>query len=372
MTEISSYDDPQVPLIVNLIRSSVETDSASPALVSAVERLANVICAPPDDDDDAPFLTVIVRTQGRRLRALEDSLLCLAAQTDQDFEVIIVGHNMPAPELAELRADVAAFDPEFQARVRIDTVEGGTRAAPLNRGLELARGHYFAVFDDDDLLFGNWVETFHGLSQQHPGVPIRALVANQRLRPEAWTGHDGGFRTTSWPLLEFPATFEWFEHFLQNRSPFMSWAFPMTLVRFFGKRFDDELVVCEDWDFILRSTQLLGVVDAPQITSIYRRWEGGGESSYSAHDRAEWAASEARVLDRFRHRPLTIPPGDLDGLRQRMLLVEALHGYSVLFRGHELRQPLKAGWSVASPTIRFAVRVRNRLRRMRPGTTGKG
>lgn len=366
MTDLPNDTTPLEPLIVDFVRSSVDMDRAHPALIEAVDRLARVITTPLDDDDDRPFLTVIVRTQGRRLRALEDSLLCLAAQSDQDFEVVIVGHDMPDAALEELRGDVEAFDPDFRDRVTITSVEGGTRAAPLNRALDLARGHYFAVFDDDDLLFGHWVESFHQAARLAPGVPVRAVVANQRLEPEPWHGGlPGGFRTTSWPLLEFPSTFEALEHLLVNKSPFMSWAFPMTLVRFFGKRFDEELVVCEDWDYILRSTQLLGVVEVPEITSIYRRWEGGAESSYSAHDRAQWAASEARVLDRFRARPLTIPAGELDDVRRQLLLVQALHGYSVLFNGHELRQPLKAGWSVASPTIRFAARVRNRLRRLR-------
>lgn len=108
-------------------------------------------------------------------------------------------------DLQVLRDAIGAYPPAFRERDRGD-VTGGTRAAPLNHALELARGQYFAVFDDDDLLFGNWVETFHEVALQHPGVPIRALVANQRLRPEEWAGLEGGFRTTSWPLLEFPST----------------------------------------------------------------------------------------------------------------------------------------------------------------------
>lgn len=41
----------------------------------------------------APFLSVIVRTQGRRLIPLEDNLTSLAAQTNRDIEVIICCHD---------------------------------------------------------------------------------------------------------------------------------------------------------------------------------------------------------------------------------------------------------------------------------------
>ena len=41
----------------------------------------------------APFLSVIVRTQGRRLMTLEDNLTSLAAQTNRDIEVIVCCHD---------------------------------------------------------------------------------------------------------------------------------------------------------------------------------------------------------------------------------------------------------------------------------------
>ena len=39
-----------------------------------------------------PFLSVVMRTQGKRLESFKDALLCLASQTDQDFEVVVVEH----------------------------------------------------------------------------------------------------------------------------------------------------------------------------------------------------------------------------------------------------------------------------------------
>ena len=40
-----------------------------------------------DVDGEVPFLSVVMRTQGKRICALKEALLCLYAQTCRDFEV---------------------------------------------------------------------------------------------------------------------------------------------------------------------------------------------------------------------------------------------------------------------------------------------
>ena len=41
-----------------------------------------------------PFLTIVMRTQGKRLEELTDVMLCLAAQQDDDFELLVMGHKV--------------------------------------------------------------------------------------------------------------------------------------------------------------------------------------------------------------------------------------------------------------------------------------
>ena len=45
------------------------------------------------DQGDTPFLSVIIRTQGKRFEALKEALLCLEAQTDDRFEVHLILHK---------------------------------------------------------------------------------------------------------------------------------------------------------------------------------------------------------------------------------------------------------------------------------------
>ena len=44
-------------------------------------------------DAEAPFVSIVLRTQGRRPETLTDVLCCLAAQTCLDFEVVLVVHD---------------------------------------------------------------------------------------------------------------------------------------------------------------------------------------------------------------------------------------------------------------------------------------
>jgi glycosyltransferase involved in cell wall biosynthesis len=333
-----------------------------PALATALSAVRSVLAAP--DPIERPFLSVLLRTQGKRLEPLKDALLCLSAQTDEDFEVIVLQHDATKENAFAVRAILGRLPPAFAARVRLVAVKGGTRAKPLNAGVREATGQYLAVYDDDDLVFGNWVAEFHAAAAEAGGRLLRALVANQTVVPEVWPQGQSGFRTGSWPKAEYPSAFEQLEHLLVNHSPFMSWAFPRSLFWQYGVRFDEELVVCEDWDIILRGSLICGVDDVDALTSIYRRWELG-ESSYTSHTTEAWAKSEQRVLNRINDSVLMFPPGSLQQLRAMILHNGALRRFRFLFNGHELRGPLQPIWDMASPVVRNGVRVRNRIRRMR-------
>lgn len=351
--------------LVELLRDLSSRPAAAPDLVEAAGALIATLKAP-----QAPrrFLTVLVRTQGNRIEPLKDALLCLEGQTCQDFDVVILVHSQDADAVAQVRSVVERLEPGFGERVRLDVVPAGARAVPLNVGLGDVTGRYVAVFDDDDLLFGHWVESFKNAELLNSGRMLRAVAANQWVKPEPWSGDIQGMRTTSWPAVEFPAHFDHPEHLLLNRSPFMTWAFPAELFERIGVRFDEELAVCEDWDVILQGASWCGVTEVPELTSIYRRWKRG-DSSYLVHDRSEWEASEQRVRDRLDSRVLPLSPGSASTIAKALVEAAVLRRYAVMFRGDALRQPLALLFRAAQPAAHFAVRVRNKLRRMRGART---
>ncbi|MEP6477783.1 MAG: glycosyltransferase family 2 protein [Rhodoglobus sp.] len=361
MTKKTIKDD-HPSSFVGLIDVISGRKNVDPELHRRLESVRQLLVAP--KTHEGPFLTVLVRTQGRRLEPLKDALLCLAGQTVQDFEVILLEHNATKDAAREVRAIVDRLEPEFGSRVRILEVKGGTRSKPLNAGVHEARGRYIAIYDDDDLVFADWIEQFRDTAGTDGDRLARAVVANQVVVPEIWPQGQSGFRTASWPNSEYPKTFDLLQHMLVNYSPFMSWAFPRALFFTYGMRFDENLTVAEDWDVILRGSLLLGVDDVPALTAIYRRWVGG-ESSYTSHDTESWRASEQAVIDRIDEHVIMMPVGSFNAMRRMVLYNTALDNYRFIFNGTSLRRPLNWAWDAVRPGFRVAVKVRNRIRRLR-------
>ncbi len=260
----------------------------------------------------APFLTVITRTQGRRPHTLAETLASLAAQTDQDFEVLLLAHRVEPAALPALAAMLRTLPPGRPAR--LITVDHGTRTAPLNVGLEEAAGDYIAVLDDDDLALPNWVALFRRLSESAPGKMLRAGNLRQNCR-EVWQNGVPRVQPVGAPVAMFPDRFDFFAHLSANHTAPVMLAFPRARLRALGLRFDDSLTTTEDWDFIIRCAGPLGCADSPEISSIYRYWESG-ESSRTVHTEAEWRANFAALTAKWDSAPFILPAGYFLPLRQ--------------------------------------------------------
>ena len=311
-----------------------------------------------------PFLSVLLRTQGQRIEPLKDALLCLSGQTDEDFEVILIDHAAPPEAAAEVRRIVDQQRPSFRDRITVVEVQGGSRARPLNVAVGAARGRYIAVYDDDDLVFGNWVEEFHKASERGDGRLIRSIVATQQVRPETWSSGAIGFRSLNWPKAEYAKTFDQLAHLRSNHSPFMSWAFPSILFSKFGLEFDEKLSVCEDWDMILRGSLLCGVDQADALTAVYRRWEGAS-SSYTIHSTDAWRQSEARVIHKLNRGSVIFPAGTIEQIRSLIGSDESARQLQLVMGSWSWRltKPIRLA-KVKALTLNFyADRARKSIRR---------
>ncbi|MBV8840545.1 MAG: glycosyltransferase, partial [Alphaproteobacteria bacterium] len=267
-------------------------------------------------DETRPFLTVITRTQGRRIVSLQEVLLSLAGQTCGDFEVLLVCHRCDAPQVAGVEALVASFPESLRKKLTILRCETPGRAAPINLAFTHARGRYAVALDDDDLVFAHWVETFVSLGREASGALVRAVCVNQDHVMASPT--DG----TPYPqprgrlYCPWPKSYSAVDHLVRNRTPFMSIAFPATTFRRMGMRLDETLETTEDWDFITRCALFLGVRSSPDATALYRWWVGG-ESTHHTVAAEVWEEADRRVREKLNAIPLLLPPGTVDALVEK-------------------------------------------------------
>jgi GT2 family glycosyltransferase len=318
-----------------------------------------------------PALSVVVRTQGRRMPLLEDALTCLAGQTSEDLEVLLVVHDddLAAEPAVEL---VARFDAAFVARTRVVHVAGGGRSRPLNVGLDLARGRYVAFLDDDDVVGATWAESFVTGAADAPGRIIRSRCATRavrRLAPTAIADHE--------PLgeveLPYDATFDYVWHLRVNSTPICSVSLPLDELRAHGLRFDEALPVIEDWDLLMRAAQLTGVHDTGQVTSVYHHWEGAG-TSRALHERETWRATWLELLARWDRGPILLPAGSVVGLVDGGAFPEMLAEYWRIRGDLELARERLAAvegaawWKLTAPP-RWAI---TRLKEARAGRRTPG
>ena len=196
--------------------------------------------------NDGPFLSVVVRSGGDQA-ALTRTIDGLAAQTCTDFEVL-------------------RFD-------------DGLSVASLNRAVETATGHHLAILDAGAEVLPNWVAEFReALDDAGSVLRSRAVVRN---------GADTEEHT--------PARFDLLTHLTATDVPIHAHAFPLSVFRHLGLRFDPtvasslergaELLV------LLQAAQWCGVTDTEAVTVVHR---------------PTGATSVAELLDRT---PLLLPEG---------------------------------------------------------------
>lgn len=263
--------------------------------------------------EDMPFLSVIMRTRGNRPEALAEVLLCLCGQSDLDFEVLIMGHNLDDDGRQTVNSIIASLPDYMDGKVRLVEVVGGNRTTPLNEGFKAASGRYISILDDDDLVFDNWVEEFHALEKENAGSILHAFCAAQDWRTtkndrgETVLTSVSGFKTI------YCTRFEMLEQLSVNHCPTFSLAFPKYVFELLGVRFDETLNTTEDWDFLMRCAFICGVVDTPVITGIYRLWINA-ENSATLHSKNEWKQNHAFIQEKFKANHLLLPKTETGGL----------------------------------------------------------
>lgn len=259
--------------------------------------------------ENAPFLSVIMRTQGKRPEALSEVLLSLSGQSDMDFEVLIMGHNLTADGKQSVETIISELPSFMDGKVRLVEVTGGSRTTPLTKGFESANGRYVSILDDDDMVFENWVEAFHELEEDNSGKILHSYCVDQDWRSIENEYGETVLVSVSPFRPNYCCEFDLIKQFSTNYCPTFSLAFPRIAYDLLNIHFDETLTTTEDWDFLMRNALICGVADNPIVTGIYRKWINT-ENSATLHTEREWKKNYKYIRNKLLSNSVLLPIGD--------------------------------------------------------------
>jgi LmbE family N-acetylglucosaminyl deacetylase/GT2 family glycosyltransferase len=248
-----------------------------------------------NDPAQLPLISVLVRSMDRA--CLPEALASVALQTHANLELVVVnasgGPHRPLDFLPPTLPWRVVSPPKTLPPVRPEPVEGPAptaqttdgpcgRAQAANLALAAAQGEYALFLDDDDLLEPQHLERLIAALQTHP----QAVGAYAGVRVETQDG--AHLRDYDLP---------WSRQRLQgvNFLPIHAVLFRMDSVRQRGLRFDEQLLVLEDWDFWLQLTEAADLVHCPGVSAVYR--QGLGQSALGdAQHPHHWRLWHRRLL----------------------------------------------------------------------------
>jgi glycosyltransferase involved in cell wall biosynthesis len=201
----------------------------------------------------SPTVSLMMPVWRPNVAWLRDAVHSALAQEGCDLELLLVDDGNELP-ISELLADLT--DP----RIRHVRVPHGGLSRARNAGQEAARGAYLRYIDADDLLEpGSTRRLLELLAGRTDHVAYGAtLYCDEHMRP-LWC------MTSRMQGRLAQAT-------LLGRVTIRPHAvlFPREIVERTGD-WDGELVVSQDWDFILRAFEHATVVGDQRIATLYRR-----------------------------------------------------------------------------------------------------
>lgn len=245
------------------------------------------------------MISILTRAGADASPVIADLTLCLASQSDFDFEWILLLRPGFAKYESEFRKLLDAY-PKLAVRSRLIKTETDSRGELLNIGLTHAKGSHIVVVDDDELVLSNFISIFNSAADIDPNVSKSFAVRTIPSRKVVGVCCEGHSELVSESRTQFPwpSEFSVQSHLLKNETPCCAIAWPRDVIVHFNVRWDANLTVAEDWDFLLRMIAIVEVRQLPETTSIYRIWKVGSRSTIQV-DKKHWRISEKTIRSRL-------------------------------------------------------------------------
>jgi len=228
------------------------------------------------------WVTIIIRTKDRPV-FLSRSLESVYSQDYEKIEIVVVNDN---------GEDVLNIIEHFRKLATVDglkrkieyVVNNRTlfRAAAANVGLSVATGKYIGFLDDDDYFMNNHVST-HIEAMKNSGKMASVSSALESIEKFDGKMFHEKKRHYIFPTQINKLAFFFFENFF----PFNSVMFRKDVIDKVG-RFDENIFVLEDWDFLIRLMANYDFYRIEATTAVFTTRSGNSNIRKSSKDDKLW------------------------------------------------------------------------------------
>ena len=190
---------------------------------------------------------------------LEDAVSSILGQTFRDFELIIINDGSTDATTVILERYA-----ELDRRIRLYSQENQGLISALNRGCRLARGHYIARMDADDISLPERFEKQIGYMERHPEIGI--------LGTGIYNMDENGVVRGTWCPPTNSAMLKWTNFFgvCVSHSTVLMRRQVIEKLGFYRP----DAVHAEDVDLWLRACAITDFGNIPEPLGKYRVWTG--------------------------------------------------------------------------------------------------
>lgn len=201
--------------------------------------------------DSLPVISVITRTQNRP-EFLREAIRSVAKQTYPNIELIVINDDGLNCELLVYEESVGSIQQVHYKH--LDSNVG--RSAAANIGLSQSTGEYIIFLDDDDWFESHHVNALYDELKKHKEV-IAAYSAIRCINEKGET------------IKIYAEEFDSIQLCIVNFIPIHAILFKRSIIDK-GCLFDENLSLCEDWDFWIQVKQYGNFSFVPEIGATYR------------------------------------------------------------------------------------------------------
>ncbi|MDA8357210.1 MAG: hypothetical protein M0Z95_13175 [Actinomycetota bacterium] len=237
-------------------------------------------------------LTVLVRPDTSGAVGLHDTLLSLAAQITQEFDVAILAAGWSDDHVRQLEGIVAGFDRSFAGRVRVVTDRDGSMAnALVSIGRARSVSHrwatspYVTVVTSPDVAFAHWTSSISSTIERRPGVLIHSVVASQPFEV-ARHGEHLTYTSVGRPRVPWPTQFD-LVAFISNgpgTEPCSAFAIPVDTLSTLPEKIEGPSSLPDDerlWRIVSTIALRGEVVDVSEVLQLRRHSQEGSGHDYA-------------------------------------------------------------------------------------------